>query len=234
MVSQSSRCCLFSGGNPCNDPANSSDSAGKFAAASCGNDNSDTDLYCIFSVVGMTAFFMSLYAAKQWNGNKKKTTLAFVGIPIAVAALLLCFFGCTVSAVRGILFCLILIFSSYSDIKTREADNYLPVMIVLTAFIGRNVSDIPGMMLSALLITLPMLLIVIVCKGNAIGGADVKLSAACAFMLGIWKGFAGLIMGLTLGIIVNLIIQMQKNKTEGFPLIPYLAAGFMAAYMIQW
>ena len=77
-----------------------------------------------------------------------------------------------------------------------------------------------------------MLLIAIVCNGKTIGGADVKLSAACAFMLGIWKGFAGLIAGLTLGIIVNLIIQMRKNKVESFPLIPYLAAGFMAAYMI--
>ena len=124
----------------------------------------------------------------------------------------------------GILFCLILLISSYSDIKTREADDYLPVMIVLTAFIGRNVSDIPGMMFSAVMITLPMFLIVIVCNGKTIGGADVKLSAACAFMLGIWKGFAGLIVGLTLGIIVNLIIQTRKNKVEGFPLVPYLAS----------
>lgn len=136
------------------------------------------------------------------------------------------------SAVRGIIFCLILVFSSYSDIKTRESDDYLAVMIALTAFIGIKVSDIPVMLLSAVLITLPMLLIVIVCKGKAVGGADVKLSAACAFLLGITKGFAGLIAGLTIGIIVNIIIQTRKNKAEGFPLIPYLAAGFMAAYFI--
>jgi len=183
-------------------------------------------------VVGMTAFLISLYASEHFQGDKKKTALIFIGISLAVSALLLCFFGCAVSAVQGIIFCLILVFSSYSDIKTRESDDYLAVMIALTAFIGIKVSDIPAMFLSAVLITLPMLLIVIVCKGKAVGGADVKLSAACAFLLGVTKGFAGLIAGLTIGIIVNLIIQTRKNKAESFPLIPYLAAGFMAAYFI--
>ena len=184
------------------------------------------------AIAGMTAFFISLYASERFQGDKKKTALIFIGISLAVSALLLCFFGCAVSAVRGIIFCLILVFSSYSDIKTRESDDYLAVMIALTAFIGIKVSDIPFMLLSAVLITLPMLLIVIVCNGKSIGGADVKLSAACAFLLGVTKGFVGLIAGLTIGIIVNLIIQTRKNKAEGFPLIPYLAAGFMTAFFV--
>jgi len=185
------------------------------------------------AAVGMTAFLISLYASERFQGDKKKTALFFIGISLAVSALLLYFFGCAVSAVRGIIFCLILLFSSYSDIKTRESDDYLAVMIALTAFIGVKVSDIPGMFLSAVLITLPMLLVVIICNGKSIGGADVKISAACAFLLGVTKGFTGLFAGLTIGIIVNFIIQIRKNKAEGFPLIPYLAAGFMAAYFIS-
>ena len=184
------------------------------------------------AIAGIAAFLMSLYASEHFKGDKKKTALIFIGISLAVSALLLCFFGCAVSAVRGIIFCLILVFSSYSDIKTRESEDYLAVMIALTAFIGIEISDILGMILSAVLITFPMLLVVIICNGKAIGGADVKLSAACAFLLGITKGFAGLIAGLTIGIIVNIIIQTRKNKAESFPLIPYLAAGFMAAYFI--
>lgn len=138
------------------------------------------------------------------------------------------------SAVRGIVFCLILLFASYSDIKTREADDSLHIMIALTAFIGRDVSDIPSMMLSAVLITLPMLLVGIICKGRSIGGADIKFSTACAFLLGVKKGVAGLIVGLVLGIFINLIVQIRKNKAEGFPLIPYLAAGFMIGYFMKW
>ena len=150
------------------------------------------------AAVGMTAFLISLYASERFQGDKKKTALIFIGISFAVSALLLCFFGCAVSAVRGIIFCLILVFSSYSDIKTRKTDDYLHIMIALTAFIGIEISDIPGMILSTVLITLPMILVVIICNGKAIGGADVKLSAACAFLLGITKGFAGLIAGLTM------------------------------------
>lgn len=184
------------------------------------------------AAVGMTAFLISLYASKRFQSDKKKTALIFIGVSLAVSALLLCFFGCAVSAVQGILFCLILLFSSFSDIKTRESDDCLAVMIALTAFIGIKVSEIPGMLLSAVVITLPMLLIIIICNGKSIGGADIKLSAACAFLLGMTKSFFGLITGLTLGIIVNLIMQTRKDKAEGFPLIPYLAAGFMGAFFM--
>lgn len=183
-------------------------------------------------IVGAIAVFLGLYATKRFQGNKTKTTLAFVGITLVVSALLLCFFGCAVSAVKGCLLLFILLFSSYSDIKTRKADDWLSVMIVLTAFIGTEVADIPLKLLAAVLITLPMFLIIIVCHGKAVGGADVKLTAACTFMLGLVRGVSGLTAGLIVGIIINLIINMKKNKAEGFPLVPYLAAGFMAAYFI--
>ena len=181
---------------------------------------------------GLTAFLVSQYAAEHFNGSKNKTAFVFVGIAALVSVLLLCFFGCAVSVVQGILFCLILLFSSYSDIKTRESNDYLAVMIALTAFIGREVSDIPGMLLSAVLITIPMFLVLIICKGKAIGGADIKLSAACALLLGISRGIVGLMAGLSIGIIANLIIQLKRDKSKSFPLIPYLSAGFMAAYFI--
>ncbi len=183
-------------------------------------------------LAGTVAFMISLYAAKRWKADKSKTATAFVLIAVAVTILLLCFCGFTMNAVKGILLCLILLFASYSDIKTREADDYLHVMILLTAFISREPTAIFGMFLSALLITLPLILPVVLCKGKVIGGADVKLSIACTFLLGISRGIIGLMAGLTIGVLANLIIQTRKNKAEGFPLIPYLAAGFMAAYFI--
>ena len=64
---------------------------------------------------------------------------------------------------------------------------------------------------------------------SSIGGADIKLSAACAFMLGTVQGMTGLMIGLILAVIVN-SIKNRKKKHEGFPLIPYLAVGFTAAY----
>lgn len=183
-------------------------------------------------LAGAAAFFIGVYAAKRWKADKTKTAVAFVLISVSVTILLLCFFGFAVSTIKGIILCLILLFSSYSDIKTREADDYLHVMILLTAFIGREPTAIPGMLLSAMLITLPLILPVILCKGKVIGGADVKLSITCTFLLGISRGIIGLMAGLTIGVLTNLIIQTRKNEAEGFPLIPYLAVGFMVAYFI--
>lgn len=181
---------------------------------------------------GVTAFLISLQAVKRWKGDKTTTALAFVLIALSVTLLLLCFFGCSVSAVKGILLCLILLYASYSDIKTREADDYLHIMLALIALIGEVLADIPGMLLSGVLIALSLFMPMILCKGKAIGGADVKLSIAGAFLLGIGRGYFALMTGLTVGILANLIIQTRKSQAEGFPLIPYLAAGFMAAYFI--
>ena len=103
-------------------------------------------------------------------------------------------------------------------------------MIVIAAFIGTDMSALPGMLLSALIIGGIMLTTAAVTK-SSIGGADIKLSAACAFMLGTVQGMTGLMIGLILAVIIN-SIKNRKKKHEGFPLIPYLAVGFMAAYFM--
>ena len=59
------------------------------------------------ALAGTAAFLVGLYAAKRWKGDKTKTALTFVLITLSVTLLLLCFFGFAVSAVRGILLCLI-------------------------------------------------------------------------------------------------------------------------------
>ena len=70
-------------------------------------------------------------------------------------------------------------------------------------------------------------------SGNRLGGADVKVSAACAFLLGFSKSIAGLVIGLFLAIICNIYFS-HKNKTKGkaFPLVPYLSIGFMTAFFV--
>lgn len=178
----------------------------------------------------LTAVFVSRYAAEVYKGNKKKATLFFVGITAFVTLMLFCFFGCAATAVKGCIFCLLLVFSSYEDIKTRECDNFIHIMIVIAAFIGTDMAALPNMVLSALLVGCIMVVTTVITK-SPLGGADIKLSAACAFMLGTIQGFVGLMLGLIAAIIVN-IIKNRKKKTEGFPLIPYLAVGFMAAYFM--
>lgn len=184
----------------------------------------------LLALTVLTAVFISLYASNVYKGNKKKAVLFFTVIAALTALSLFCFFGCAATTVKGIIFCLLLAFSSYEDIKTRECENYVHLMIVIAAFIGTDMSALPGMLLSSLIIGGIMLMTAAVTK-SSIGGADIKLSAACAFMLGTVQGMTGLMIGLILAVIIN-FIKNRKKKHEGFPLIPYLAVGFTAAYFM--
>ena len=74
-----------------------------------------------------------------------------------------------------------------------------------------------------------MLITTLITKSN-VGGADIKLAAACSFLLGLSRGIIGLLIGMILAVVCN---AFKKDKKKGFPMIPYLAVGTMAAYFIQ-
>ena len=179
------------------------------------------------SVVILVSCIVGGFAAKRWKGNKIKTKVGFILISSIVAIALFCFFGLSVRAIQGIIFSLILLLSSYSDIKTRECDDYLSVMILLTAFIGVELSSIPSMFVAAMF-TAGIFLLVVLTVSDGIGGADIKLASASVFLLGFQRGIIGLIAGLLFAIIVNSI----KSKKSGFPMIPYLTAAFIPAFFI--
>ena len=179
------------------------------------------------SVVILVSCIVGGFAVKRWKGNKIKTKVGFILISSLIAIVLFCFFGLSVRAIQGIIFSLILLVSSYSDIKTRECDDYLSVMILLTAFIGVELSSIPSMFVAAMF-TAGIFLLVVITVSDGIGGADIKLASAGVFLLGFQRVIIGLIAGLLLAIIVNSI----KSKKSGFPMIPYLTAAFIPAFFI--
>ena len=154
-------------------------------------------------------------------------------LPFTIAAGLLFFiFGLSITALKGLIFCMLLLYAANCDLSTREVTNWIPFSISLTGLIGTELTDIPLMLLAALFVTLPQLLIA-TRKENCYGGGDIKVSAACGFLLGIEKGIWGLISGLLLAVLCTLVIQRVKNKkADAILMIPYLAAGFMAVYMI--
>lgn len=179
--------------------------------------------------VVLIALLVGRFAAGKFDGNKKKTALCFIGVTAITTLAFICFFGCAAITVKGIVLSLILVFSSYEDIKKRECDDYLHLMIVIAAFIGTDLSSIPNMLLSGLFAGGLMLLTMLITKSN-IGGADIKMAAACSFLLGLSRGVIGLLAGMILAVVVNVF---KKGKKKGFPMIPYLAVGYMAAYFIQ-
>ncbi len=193
-------------------------------------------LQWLFSIgaVSIIALILGYYAAAHYGGSKKKTILVFEVVSNAVLALLLFLGGgLTIAVVRAMLMLFILLVASHSDIRTREAEDYLSVMLLLVAFIGRTPADIPGMVLSAALAALPAFVIAVTTQGRAIGGADIKLIAGSGAILGLQRSYAGLVLGMSLAVIIQAI--RQKNKTDqGFALVPYLATGFAVAQFLSW
>lgn len=166
-----------------------------------------------------------------YNKESKKIPI-YHCISIILVSSLLIVFGWSMELLKGIILLQILLYASVSDIQTHEVKDFISVLIFITGFIGVTLSDIPMMLFSGLAIG-GVLLICAMVSGNRLGGADVKLSAACAFLLGFSKSIAGLVIGLFLAIICNIYFS-HKNKTKGkaFPLVPYLSIGFMAMYFI--
>lgn len=177
----------------------------------------------LLALTVLTAVFISLYASNVYKGNKKKAVLFFTVIAAFTALSLFCFFGCAATTVKGIIFCLLLAFSSYEDIKTRECENYVHLMIVIAAFIGTDMSALPGMLLSALITGGIMLTTAAVTK-SSIGGADIKISAACAFIIGELYNRAEILGGyvdfnindylLVCGIVIGVTKSISKQRSE--------------------
>jgi len=177
----------------------------------------------------MCAVFTAIYCSREFHGDKKKTILVFAEITLLMTIALIGFFGFSATAIRGSILCLVLAFCSCSDIKTRECADYPYLLIAVAAFIGIELSALPGMLLGAFSVFVILFYGAWISK-SVINGADLKLSTACAFLLGTTHGILGLLIGMLLGIIVNLF--KNKDTKAGFPLIPYLAVGFMTAYFI--
>lgn len=173
----------------------------------------------------LSAVFVGLYAAHRFEMKKLLAVGVFVGVTGAVGGALLLLEGVTLQTIKGVILSLILLYAAISDIRTRECSDYLSVMLLISAFID---CSIPAIIPTAAVTVIFALLILLIGKSK-IGGADIKLMAAAMIALGIQRGLAGLTIGLTAAVIVNLC---KKNKQQPFPLVPYLAGGFILSIFL--
>lgn len=124
------------------------------------------------------------------------------------------------------IFCLILIYASAIDIKTRLVPTQIHVLLLFTGLIGVNMQSLIGLLITGL----PLLIAWSIT--SAFGGGDVKLGAMCGFVLQAYGGITALMIGATLAVIVVPIICIAKHKKISdfsFPFIPFIAVGGIVA-----
>ena len=136
--------------------------------------------------------------------------------------------------VQGILLAGFLLYGSIHDIRTHTMPDRVWMGIAGISFLGIRLCDLPSMLLGAAAVLLIEVPLAVLLKDRAIGGADIKLSAAGAFLLGWQKGLAALILGLTLSLIVVPIVCRirHEDSRKAFALVPFLAVGIMTAHLI--
>ncbi len=186
-------------------------------------------MYSLFAAFTQVFLKWTLKHTPKFD-KKDKNIPIYHSCALVVVSMMLFFFGWSLDLLKGTALLMILMFASVSDIQTHEVKDFVSVMIVLTGLIGVSLFDLPLRALSGLCIFVFLFICAVLSK-NKLGGADVKLSAACAFVLGLQRGVSGLIIGLFLAVICNLVISLKtKSKGKAFPLVPYLSIGFMLMY----
>lgn len=189
-----------------------------------------------FLLAAFIAFslFTGLLAKRQLAAEKKEiTSLLLVLFPVCFMGLLIFTKGLSMTALKGFLLFLLLFQASAGDIKTREVSNIPSIMILLVALIQTEPESLPSMLFALFAVGLPQLLIAMV-KPGSYGGADIKITAASAFLLGVWKGLFAVIVGLIAAIVIPVIIRSIKKQSlkEGIPMIPFLSFGILLAFII--
>ena len=128
----------------------------------------------------------------------------------------------------------ILLYASIKDLREHEVPNTVWKLIAMLGLVNISLRDLPSMLLGAALVFLPQIIPAVINTDKAMGGADIKISTACAFLLGAGRGLAAFIIGLTLFVVIVPILRKVRHEENGepFPMVPFLSVGTIAAYLI--
>ncbi len=136
----------------------------------------------------------------------------------------------------------LLIYASCVDIKMHMAPNWIPIAlliigvpsVVINCVKGNNIlwtliNSFGGLFLGFILLFVSS----ITSKGG-IGMADVKVTAAVGFILGIESVFLGQLIGLTIALIYGVIMMIRKkaDKKTRIALLPFLSAGLLISAVL--
>jgi prepilin signal peptidase PulO-like enzyme (type II secretory pathway) len=107
-------------------------------------------------------------------------------------------------------------------------------MIIILAFVGYEPQSLLSMLVGATVVFIPQLATTMLTPDRPIGGADIKISTALAFLLGAEKGIFALVVGMLFAVVITAVSNKinNRNQKQAFPLVPFLWVGATLAYMI--
>ena len=185
-------------------------------------------------LIATTALIIGLLLIKSMDKKGFVTNKAFTLIASTAMALGLSLrFGMSVYTFQGMFLFFLLLYASMSDLTDRHVANHVSISILALSLISVPTVGFTSMLVGGA-VTAAIQLGVTALSGGGYGGADWKISSACAFLLGWARGMSGMVLGLLIGVIFTMIYNKIKNRNmhEGFPLVPFISIGMMTVFFI--
>ena len=166
---------------------------------------------------------------KGFVTNKAFTLIASTAMALGLSLR----FGMSVYTFQGMFLFFLLLYASMSDLTDRHVANHISISILALSLISVPTVGFTSMLIGGA-VSAAIQLGVTALSGGGYGGADWKISSACAFLLGWQRGLAGMVLGLLIGVIFTLAYNKIKDRDihEGFALVPFISIGMLAVFFI--
>lgn len=192
-------------------------------------------IYCsvksaIFVMVSALVMLILAKIMKSKGFKFKQPLVITLGV---IYSILLVIFGHGVGlyAIKGMFLFAVLMYASCSDLTNHEVDDCVWVIIIALAFV--DLGSIASMLFGAAAVFVPMFIVAFVSK-KSLGGADIKIITALAFLLGFERSIAAMFIGLLSSVVVMSIYRKRhkESRSEPFALVPFLSAGALFLYIM--
>ena len=192
-------------------------------------------ILALLAIVGATLLvgwvLNRMMTAKGFKTNLTVNLILSALIPIA----LFLRYGASLELVQGIFLMFVLMYATWSDLTSHTVDDYVPIIIFALGVASMTTVGLSSMLFGAFAVFVPQIVMALIPKCKPLGGADLKLSTALAFLLGWERGIIGFVAGLLIAVIYmaiyNRVKKTETKEEKAFALVPFLSIAAMVLFM---
>ena len=192
-------------------------------------------ILALLAIVGATLLvgwvLNRMMTAKGFKTNLTVNLILSALIPIA----LFLRYGASLELVQGIFLMFVLMYATWSDLTSHTVDDYVTIIIFALGVASMTTVGLGSMIFGAFAVFVPQIVMALIPKCKPLGGADLKISTALAFLLGWERGIIGFVAGLLIAVlymaIYNKVKKTDTKEEKAFALVPFLSIAAMALFM---
>ena len=192
-------------------------------------------ILALLAIVGATLLvgwvINRMMTAKGFKTNLTVNLILSALIPIA----LFLRYGASMELVQGVFLMFVLMYATWSDLTSHTVDDYVPIIIFALGIASMTTVGLGSMLFGAFAVFVPQIVMALIPKCKPLGGADLKISTALAFLLGWERGIIGFVAGLLIAVvymaIYNKVKKSDTKEERAFALVPFLSIAAMVLFM---